>query len=63
MHRVFMLMREEQLHATETALGFLLPLVLRALYAEVANGGFGPGGGIQGHSAALAPALMSQRGP
>lgn len=39
---------EEQLYATETALGFLLPPVLRALYAEVANGGFGPGGGIQG---------------
>lgn len=39
---------EEQLRATDTALGFLLPPVLRALYAEVANGGFGPGGGIQG---------------
>ena len=39
---------EDQLRATETALGFLLPPVLRALYAEVANGGFGPGGGIQG---------------
>lgn len=39
---------EEQLRATETALGFLLPPVLRALYAEVANGGFGPGAGIQG---------------
>jgi len=39
---------EEQLRATETTLGFLLPPVLCALYAEVANGGFGPGGGIQG---------------
>jgi hypothetical protein len=39
---------EEQLRATETALGFLLPPVLSALYTEVANGGFGPGGGIQG---------------
>ncbi|HEY6410855.1 MAG TPA: SMI1/KNR4 family protein, partial [Ktedonobacteraceae bacterium] len=39
---------EEQLRATETALGLLLPPVLRALYAEVANGGFGPGAGIQG---------------
>jgi hypothetical protein len=39
---------EEQLRATETALAFLLPPVLRALYAEVANGGFGLGGGIQG---------------
>jgi SMI1 / KNR4 family (SUKH-1) len=39
---------EEQLRATETALGFLLPPVLRALYVEVANGGFGPGAGISG---------------
>ncbi len=39
---------EEQLRATEAALGFPLPPLLRALYAEVANGGFGPGGGIQG---------------
>jgi SMI1 / KNR4 family (SUKH-1) len=39
---------EEQLRATETAIGFLLPPVLRALYTEVANGGFGPGGGISG---------------
>jgi hypothetical protein len=39
---------EEQLRATEAALGFPLPPVLRALYTEVANGGFGPGGGIQG---------------
>ena len=39
---------EEQLRATEAALGFPLPSVLRALYTGVANGGFGPGGGIQG---------------
>jgi len=39
---------EEQLRATEAALRFPLPPVLRTLYAEVANGGFGPGGGIQG---------------
>ncbi len=38
---------QEQLRATEAALGFPLPPVLRALYAKVANGGFGPGGGIQ----------------
>lgn len=35
---------EEQLRATEAALGFPLPPFLRALYAEVANGCFGPGG-------------------
>lgn len=35
---------EEQLRATEAALGFPLPPFLRALYAEVANDCFGPGG-------------------
>ncbi len=39
---------EEQLQATEAALGFPLPPLLRLLYAGVANGGFGPGAGIQG---------------
>jgi hypothetical protein len=39
---------EEQLRATEEALGFPLPPALRALYAQVANGGFGPGYGIIG---------------
>lgn len=36
------------LQATEVALGFPLPSLLRLLYAEVANGGFGPGAGICG---------------
>src|SRR5436309_13989344 len=31
---------EDQLLATEAALGFPLPPLLQALYAEVANGGF-----------------------
>ncbi len=39
---------EEQLAATEAVLEFTLPPLLRALYAEVANGGFGPGVGIRG---------------
>jgi hypothetical protein len=39
---------EEQLQATEDILGFSLPGTLRRLYAEVANGGFGPGYGILG---------------
>jgi hypothetical protein len=39
---------EEQLLATEEALGFPLPPVLRALYAEIANGGFGFGYGLRG---------------
>jgi hypothetical protein len=40
--------REEQLLATEAALGFPLPYVLRSLYAHVANGGFGFGYGLRG---------------
>lgn len=32
----------------EAALGFALPSTLRAIYLDVANGGFGPGYGIMG---------------
>lgn len=39
---------EQQLLSTERMLGFKLPATLRALYANVANGGFGPGYGITG---------------
>ena len=39
---------EAQLAAAERQLGFELPPLLRRLYAEVANGGFGPGAGILG---------------
>src|SRR5579884_1291927 len=39
---------EEQLRITEEHLGFALPPLLRALYANVANGGFGPVGGLHG---------------
>ncbi|HZS78523.1 MAG TPA: SMI1/KNR4 family protein [Ktedonobacteraceae bacterium] len=39
---------EEQLQATEAALGLPLPPMLHALYSQVANGGFGPGFGITG---------------
>ena len=39
---------EAQLAKTEAELGFPLPSSLRNLYAEVANGGFGPGYGITG---------------
>jgi SMI1 / KNR4 family (SUKH-1) len=39
---------EEQLADAERRLGFALPPLLRRLYAEVANGGFGPGPGILG---------------
>jgi hypothetical protein len=39
---------EEQLAATEGALGFPLPPLLRAVYTQIANGGFGPGYGLRG---------------
>jgi hypothetical protein len=39
---------EEQLKAAERRLGFALPPLLRRLYAEVANGGVGPGPGMLG---------------
>jgi hypothetical protein len=38
----------EKLAAAERRLGFELPPLLRRLYADVANGGFGPGPGILG---------------
>ena len=38
----------EQIARTETLLGFALPPLLRDLYREVANGGFGPGYGLIG---------------
>jgi hypothetical protein len=39
---------ETQLQATENILGFPLLPLLRELYATIANGGFGPGGGLRG---------------
>jgi hypothetical protein len=39
---------EAQLLVIEAALGFPLPFLLRTLYAEIANCGFGPDAGIQG---------------
>lgn len=39
---------EALLQETEARLGFPLPPLLRVLYANVANGGFGPGMGIYG---------------
>lgn len=38
----------EQIRSTEQALGFALPPVLKAIYSQVANGGFGPGHGLIG---------------
>ena len=39
---------EAQLQAAEAALGFALPPALRQAYAEIADGGFGPGDGLYG---------------
>ncbi|MDQ2904862.1 MAG: SMI1/KNR4 family protein [Chloroflexota bacterium] len=39
---------DETLQATEQALGFPLPPLLCQLYAQIANGGFGPGYGLIG---------------
>jgi SMI1/KNR4 family protein SUKH-1 len=37
---------EEELVQAETQLGFVLPSLLRRIYREVGNGGFGPGYGL-----------------
>ena len=37
---------EEELVQAETQLGFVLPALLRRIYREVGNGGFGPGYGL-----------------
>ena len=39
---------ERQISETESLLGFPLPPLLRLLYTQVANGGFGPGYGVIG---------------
>lgn len=39
---------EEQLLTEEETLGFPIPPLLRTLYSEIANGGFGPGYGLIG---------------
>ncbi|WP_201390004.1 SMI1/KNR4 family protein [Ktedonobacter sp. SOSP1-85] len=39
---------EQQVRETEQQLGFPLPPLLRLLYTQIANGGFGPGFGIIG---------------
>jgi SMI1 / KNR4 family (SUKH-1) len=39
---------QEQVQATEEALGLALPPLLRACYLQISNGGFGPGEGVMG---------------
>ena len=47
-----------QLEASEAALGFALPPLLRQLYLEVGSGGFGPGGGLLGLPNARLPGRL-----
>ena len=54
---------EEQLAAAEAILGFPLPPLLRALYANVANGDFGPGYGINGALSIANDYLAAKRKP
>jgi hypothetical protein len=44
------LAREDALASDERRLGFRLPLLLKRLYREIGNGGFGPGYGLIGLS-------------
>lgn len=46
---------EQQLRDTTRALGLSLPSLLRTLYQDLANGGFGPGYGLRGVLAGYAP--------
>lgn len=47
-HFAYLPASKELMQRTEKELGFVLPPLLRALYTQVANGGFGPVSGIQG---------------
>ena len=52
----------EQLEAAEERLGFPLPALLRRVYLEVGNGGFGPGYGLLGLPTSQAAADQSSVG-
>ena len=47
-HEIYDPVSESVVADVEQALGFPFPSLLRRLYTEVENGGFGPGGGIFG---------------
>src|SRR5258708_24418298 len=51
---------EEQLRASEQALGFPLPPLLRELYGLIANGGFAPGTGIRGAIGGFSPPVSAE---
>jgi hypothetical protein len=46
--RVFEVATNNALNAAEAEMGLPLPLLLKRLYLELANGGFGPGAGLIG---------------
>lgn len=53
---------QEQLDAAEQSLGFPLPALLKELYANMADGGFGPGYGLDSlESIAASYSTMKQR--
>jgi len=54
---------EAALQAAEARLGTPLPALLRRLYGEVANGGFGPGGGLLSIEKAVAAYVEMTREP
>jgi hypothetical protein len=60
---LFPLATDEQVRATEQRLGIALPVLLRQLYQQVANGGFGPGTGLRGVAGGYWGAYLQQSSP
>jgi len=52
----------EAISRAEASLGFALPPFMRRVYAEVADGGFGPGGGLLGIGSAVAALARMRTG-
>lgn len=52
---------EEQLRLSEMAMGFSYPPLLRSLYSQVANGGFGPAYGLVGAFGGYTDALYKEK--
>lgn len=52
---------EEQLRLSEEAMGFPYPPLLRSLYSQVANGGFGPAYGLVGAFCGYADAMYKEK--
>ncbi|HLG60745.1 MAG TPA: hypothetical protein VKY19_02360 [Ktedonosporobacter sp.] len=52
---------EEQLRLSEEVMGFPYPSLLRSLYSQVANGGFGPAYGLVGAFCGYADAMYKEQ--